>query len=134
MRRWGFLTNHGIILIHVIQHPHSTVREIALACGITERATLSILRNLRDSGIVESAREGRRNFYSINFQTLSDYRREGPARALLPDAFVGELVKELLSLSAKRSRKAPAQQPNNIAFLRPGTNGPRAPSSAASIQ
>jgi len=46
-RRWGFLTNHAVILIHVVLHPRSTVREIALASGMTERAALSILKGLR---------------------------------------------------------------------------------------
>ena len=121
MRRWGFLTNHGMVLIHVIQHPRSTVREIALACGITERATLSILRNLRSSGIVESEREGRRNFYSIDFSAMASYRREGPDASLIPDPFVGELIKELLKLSGKGNASAapqPSATTGNIAILR----------------
>ncbi len=120
MRRWGFLTNHAMILINVIQHPHSTVREIALACGITERAALSILGDLRSAGIVEGVREGRRNYYSINFEALSRYRRQGPSPDLLPDVFVGELVKELLRLSLKSNRPVAMRPTQNIAFLRRG--------------
>ena len=118
MRRWGLLTNHAVILIHVIQHSRSTVREIALACGITERAALSILSDLRSASIVNGVREGRRNVYSVNFDTLALYRRAGTAAALLPNAFVAELVKELLRLSGRGSRPKTDQQPQNIAFLR----------------
>ena len=113
MRRWSFLTNHALILIHVVQHPRSTVREIALACGITERAALSILRDLRLATIVEGVREGRRNVYSVNFETLARYRRAGPTAALIPDPFVGELVKELLRLSGYGAQAQPNRGPEN---------------------
>ena len=58
---WSFLTNHALVLIYVIMHPDSTVREIAVGIGVTERATLAILRELEDEGIVERHRDGRRN-------------------------------------------------------------------------
>jgi DNA-binding IclR family transcriptional regulator len=98
MRRWGFLTTHALILIQVTQHPRSTVREIALALGITERAALSALRDLREEGIVERTREGRRNSYTIDFDALSRFRREGTAPDLVPGAFVQMLVGTLLAL------------------------------------
>lgn len=46
MARWDFLINGALALIHVIDNPRSTLRQIASAVGITERATLSILRAL----------------------------------------------------------------------------------------
>lgn len=98
MRRWGFLTTHALILIQVTQHPRSTVREIALALGITERAALSALRDLREEGIVQRTREGRRNSYTIDFEALSQFRREGTAPDLVPGAFVQMLVGTLLTL------------------------------------
>jgi len=49
---WGFLTNHAHVLIWVTQHPHSTVRQIALATGLTERATVGILQDIRREGII----------------------------------------------------------------------------------
>lgn len=98
MRRWGFLNTHALILIHVTQHPRSTVREVALAVGVTERATHSALQDLRESGIIERQRDGRRNRHSVNFETLQDFRREGTAPDLVPDQFVAVLVDALLAI------------------------------------
>lgn len=98
MRRWGFLNTHALILIHVTQHPRSTVREIALAVGVTERASHAALQDLRGSGIIERLRDGRRNRYSVNFDTLQDFRREGTAPDLVPVAFVAVLVDGLLAI------------------------------------
>ena len=97
-RRWGFLTNHAVILIHVVLHPRSTVREIALASGMTERAALSILKGLREEGIIERRREGRKNVYLLDFNVTAGYRREGRAPDLVPDILVVELLKEILRL------------------------------------
>jgi len=98
MRRWGFLTTHALILIHVTQHPRSTVREIALAVGVTERAAHSALQDLRESGIIERQREGRRNNHSVDFEHLAGYRREGTMPGLVPDAFVSSLIDSLLGI------------------------------------
>jgi DNA-binding MarR family transcriptional regulator len=98
MRRWGFLTTQALILIHLTQHPRSTVREIALAVGVTERAAHSALQDLREAGIIERQRDGRRNYHSVNFEALAAYRREGTAPDLVPSAFVSMLVETLLSL------------------------------------
>jgi DNA-binding transcriptional ArsR family regulator len=98
MRRWGFLTTHALILIHITQHPRSTVREIALAVGVTERAAHAALQDLREAGIAERERDGRRNYHYVNFEHLSRYRREGTAPDLVPDAFVAILVSGLLKI------------------------------------
>lgn len=97
-RRWGFLTTHALILIHVTQHPRSTVREIALAVGVTERAAYAALQDLREAGIIERLREGRRNRHSVNFDRLAEYRREGTAPDLVPPTFVSFILKALLPL------------------------------------
>lgn len=78
MARWGFLTNHALVLIHVIDHPRSTLREIANAVGITERAALSILRALEEEAIISRRREGRRNRYTVNLAALLTHRTQGP--------------------------------------------------------
>src|SRR6478672_6653714 len=95
---WGFLTNHALILIYVTGHRDSTVRDIAEAVGVTERATLAILRELDLEGIVERHRDGRRNTYALNFERLAAYRREGTV-TLAPREFVDGLIGALLSLS-----------------------------------
>jgi DNA-binding MarR family transcriptional regulator len=78
MVHWDFLTNHALVLIHVMDHPRSTLREIADAAGITERAAVSILRALEEDGIVSRQKEGRRNRYWVNVEALLRHRRQGP--------------------------------------------------------
>jgi DNA-binding MarR family transcriptional regulator len=95
---WGFLTNHALVLIYVVCHPESTVREISDGVGVTERATLAILRELDDQGIVDRHRDGRRNTYTVNFESLAAYRREGAATRTPPE-FVDMLVRMLAVLS-----------------------------------
>lgn len=94
---WGFLTNHALVMVYVVCHPDSTVREISDGVGITERATLAILRELDDEGIVDRHRDGRRNTYTMNFPALASYRREG-AVTRTPPEFVDMLVRTLAKL------------------------------------
>jgi DNA-binding MarR family transcriptional regulator len=97
-QNWGFLTNHALVLVYVVRHSGATVREIAAGVGVTERATLAILRQLSDEGIVERTRDGRRTTYTVNFEKLAVYRRTGTI-ALTPRAFVDGLIRTLLSIS-----------------------------------
>ena len=78
MRKWGFLTNHAIAIIYVYEHPQSTLREIANAVGITERATLSILRQLEEEGLLQRFREGRRNRYTVDAAAALSATTQGP--------------------------------------------------------
>ena len=73
MAKWGFLTNHALVLFHVYQHPQSTLREIAEAVGITERAALSCLRLMEAEGLVSRTKEGRRNRYTVNVAGVLAY-------------------------------------------------------------
>jgi len=78
MSKWTFLTNHALVLIHVGQNPRSTLREIAQAVGITERAALSILRALEEDSLISRQKEGRRNRYWLNYSAiLRDHREAG---------------------------------------------------------
>ncbi len=70
MPKWGFLTNHALVLIHVFEHPRSTLREISEAVGITERAALSILRLMEEEDCVRRAKEGRRVRYTVNLPAV----------------------------------------------------------------
>src|SRR5581483_6665603 len=103
----GVLTNHAVVLVYVILHPESTVRGIADAIAITERATLAILRDLDMDQIVERHREGRRNTYSINFERLSSVRRGGVASALTPRPFVEAVLRALFQVASARPDGAP---------------------------
>jgi DNA-binding MarR family transcriptional regulator len=70
MPKWGFLTNHALVLIHVYEHPQSTLREISQAVGITERAALSILRQMEEEDCVRRQKEGRRVRYTVNLPAV----------------------------------------------------------------
>jgi DNA-binding transcriptional ArsR family regulator len=94
-------------LIFVTQHPRSTVREIAASIGVTERAAHSVLQDLRESGIIDREREGRRNRHTVNFERVASFRREGTAPDLVPPGFVAFLM-DALAGAAGRSRLAPS--------------------------
>ncbi len=98
MAKWRFLTNHALVLIHVANHPRSTLREIAFAVGITERAALSILRAMEEDDIISRKKEGRRNKYWVDFRALLKYPLGGPySVAELVEALTG-IAKEMESV------------------------------------
>lgn len=101
MATWGLLTNHAHVLTWVTQHPHHTVREIALATGLTERSTLSILHDIKSEGIIIPEREGRRNTYSIDFDALKHYPFWGPSHTRLPESLIQAAVRALMRVAGK---------------------------------
>ena len=94
MSTWGFLTNHALVLIHVANNPRSTLREIADAVGITERATSSILKAMEQEGIISRKKEGRRNKYWVNYPALLEHGLKGPFN-------VAELVRNLTVIARR---------------------------------
>lgn len=62
---WTFLTNHAHVLVCLSRQPDITLREVAVAVGITERAVQRIVRELEDAGVLRREREGRRNRYHV---------------------------------------------------------------------
>ena len=118
-QKWGFLTNHALILIFVVRHSGATVREISAGVGVTERATLEILRHLSEDQIVERRRAGRRNTYSVNFHVMAAYRREGTV-SLTPREFVDGLINTLLAISIDHAADdAPEPEPPDSGALDP---------------
>jgi DNA-binding MarR family transcriptional regulator len=106
---WGFLTNHPVVLIYTTQHPESTVRAIASGVGLTERASLSILRDLDDERLVERHRSGRRTTYVVRYERLIGMA--GNAAGM--NQAVEAVVRALISISpegraASRKRTAPS--------------------------
>ena len=65
-RTWTLLTNHGHVLVYVHRLPDARVRDVAAAVGITERATLTILRDLEQEGYLVRVPHGRRTHYVVN--------------------------------------------------------------------
>jgi DNA-binding MarR family transcriptional regulator len=112
---WRFLTNQAVVLIYVITHPESTVREIAEGIDITERATLAMLRNLDEDDIVARHRHGRRNTYSVDFARLSSVRRGGTSSPLTPRPFVEAVVRALFELASSAIGGGPvAKAPKRV--------------------
>lgn len=92
MARWRLLTNHALALMRTYEHPRSTLREIAGNIGITERATLSILRQLEEEGLVSRVKEGRQNRYTVHLSEVLNSRALDPYN-------IEELVRTLKSLA-----------------------------------
>lgn len=62
---WTFLSNHSHVIICLARDPEMRVRDIAIAVGITERATIRIISELEEAGYITKEKLGRRNRYSI---------------------------------------------------------------------
>ncbi len=65
-KTWTFLTNHAQVLLCLADTPDIRLRDVAQRVGITERATQRILAELVDAGYVKTARDGRRNRYTVD--------------------------------------------------------------------
>lgn len=102
-RTWGFLTNHAHVLVQVARDPRSTIREIALAAGITERAVHAVLSDLRQDGIVSATREGRRNVYRIDAETLMSRNRWGATEMEIPKPLIDATIRGLASVAGASS-------------------------------
>ncbi len=63
---WTFLTNHTHVLVCLRRDPMTTVRNLALQVGITERSVQRILSDLEESGVITRSKEGRRNRYDVD--------------------------------------------------------------------
>ena len=98
-KSWGFLTNHAHVLIQVARDPRSTVREIANAAGITERATHSVLNDLREEGIVLARRDGRNNVYSIDISTLVKGERWSASDMEIPQSLIDATLRGLAGVA-----------------------------------
>ena len=78
MAKLRFLTNHAFVLIHIANNPKSTLREIAAAVGITERAVQTALRDLEIENLTKKEKRGRKNTYWVNYSGLVAYQLDGP--------------------------------------------------------
>ncbi|MET9881264.1 winged helix-turn-helix domain-containing protein [Actinacidiphila glaucinigra] len=63
--KWTFLTSHARVLIMIARDPGIRVRDVASACGLTERTVQGIVSDLEEGGYLVRSREGRRNRYEI---------------------------------------------------------------------
>jgi DNA-binding MarR family transcriptional regulator len=115
-QKWGLFTNHALVMAYVCEYGDSTVRAISRAVGITERATLALLADLQQAGIVVRHRVGRSNTYSMDFGRLAMFRRRN-AGPPTPASFADALISTLLEISGRTdSDKAPARPMDAGAF------------------
>ena len=63
--KWTIFTNHAHVLFCIAEDPDTTLREVALRVGITERATQRIVAELEADGYLTHERIGRRNHYEL---------------------------------------------------------------------
>ncbi len=62
---WGFLTNHGRVLLCIARDPGVRLRDIADRLGFTERSAHGFVTDLTEAGYVVKHKDGRRNRYQI---------------------------------------------------------------------
>jgi DNA-binding MarR family transcriptional regulator len=105
MKDWCFITNHGLILLHLSQHPRCTTHELASAINATERTVHRVLIDLEGEGYIARHRAGRCNMYQIN-------SRRHLKHELTRDSAVGDLLN---LLGHKRRQKQ--QKGNELAAL-----------------
>ncbi|HEY5354825.1 MAG TPA: helix-turn-helix domain-containing protein [Streptosporangiaceae bacterium] len=66
MGSWGFLSNHGRVLLFLAHDPGMRLRDIAASLGITERTAFGIVTDLTGAGYISKRKDGRRNHYQIH--------------------------------------------------------------------
>ena len=59
------------MLLAVAMDSSGTIRDLAARVSMTERAAVTILKQLNEDGVISKIREGRRNSYEINYDEFS---------------------------------------------------------------
>ena len=95
MKKWNFITNHGLVLLYISHNPQCTMRDMAAALGVTERSIQRVLKDLEAEGYVTWQSTGRGNIYEIN-------HTRGLKHELTRDVIVGDLLN---LLGCKRKQK-----------------------------
>ena len=96
---WTFLSNHAHVLVCLADNPDARLRDVADKVGITERTAFRLIGELEEAGIVERAKEGRRNHYVIN--TEAHLRH-----AIEEHCTVGDLLDTILHRQARANPKS----------------------------
>ncbi len=67
VRPWRLLSSHGLVLFYISVRPGCTVAEISDGLSVTLRTVYATLGDLREAGMVDVRKEGRRHHYSVNY-------------------------------------------------------------------
>ena len=97
MKKWNFITNHGLVLLYISHNTQCTMREMASALGVTERSIQRVLDDLASEGYVTWERTGKGNIYEIN-------HTRGLKHELTRDVIVSDLL-DLLGHKRKRKHQ-----------------------------
>jgi predicted transcriptional regulator len=89
-KKWNFLSNHGLVILHIVQNPQATLREIALSTGLTERAVYQIVRELEQGRFIRKRKMGRRNAYTLSREAILSH----PVYDQVTIADVGKIVSD----------------------------------------
>ena len=95
---WTFLSNYAHVLVCLADNPDARLRDVAERVGITERTAFRLIGELEQAGVLERAKEGRRNHYLIN--TEAHLRH-----AIEEHCTVGELLQTVLRPQASTDGK-----------------------------
>jgi hypothetical protein len=98
---WTFITNHARLLAYLAGHPTASAQEIAFDAGLSIRAVVKIICDLREGGYVSWSREGRRNRYTVNL-----------AQPMRRSTEKGYVVGDLLAAIGCRSRENASNAPD----------------------
>ncbi|MFF4818913.1 winged helix-turn-helix transcriptional regulator [Kitasatospora sp. NPDC001309] len=67
---WTFLTQHARVLLLISRDADVRLRDLAITCGVTERAVRAIVGDLEKAGYLTHTRHGRRNRYHVTGGTF----------------------------------------------------------------
>jgi len=70
VRPWRLLSSHGLVLFYIGVRPECTVALISAGLSVTDRTVYGILGDLRQAGMVNVRKEGRRHHYSVNYDAI----------------------------------------------------------------
>ncbi|MBI2855363.1 MAG: winged helix-turn-helix transcriptional regulator [Chloroflexi bacterium] len=104
-QNWSFITNHGLVLSYLAQHPTSTARQVAGSVGVTERTTHKIINDLEAEGYIARRRVGRRNVYRITSRLSSGGSRRDTGVLELREALNGGKLWRMSPSWAARERE-----------------------------
>ncbi|WP_225802694.1 helix-turn-helix domain-containing protein [Streptomyces sp. NK15101] len=80
---WTFLTHHARVLVMISRDAEVRLRDLAVGCGVTERAVQAIVNDLEGAGYLTRSRRGRRNHYQVARHAL--FRHPAEARYEIAD-------------------------------------------------
>jgi hypothetical protein len=91
---WTLLTGHGHVLVEIARNPRARIRDVSGVVGLTERSVQAIVADLEAAGYLTRDRDGRRNIYTVNTESVfrhpaQEGLRVGPLLEFLANASDG---------------------------------------------